>query len=237
MHKRNSALTLKTLIGKLSICLLTASICSVIHAKETLADEDPVIRLDTTKGPIFIRVFRAAVPNTAGNFLDLVSRGFYSGKIFHRIENWCIQGGDPNGNGSGAFIDPSTGQPRYIPLEINRNFRHSGPGVVAMARSSAPNSASCQFYISKCAMNQLDFKYAIFGRVVGGMDAVMAMRRGDQIQGAYIVQSGSSEQSQSGGQGSGQSGGQSGGQQQQRRRKNEPLVPYEPPSELPNSGF
>lgn len=209
----------------MAICFAVASFFSVFPGGETLADGDPVVRIDTTKGPIFIRVFRSQVPLTSNNFLDIVSRGFYGGKIFHRIENWCIQGGDPNGNGTGAFIDPSTGQPRFIPLEINRNFRHNGPGVVAMARSSSPNSASCQFYILKCPMFQLDGKYAIFGRVVQGMEAVYAMRRGDMIQAATIVQMGDSQPAQAG----------SG--QQSRKRRNEPLVPYEPPSEIPSSGF
>ncbi|MBX3077199.1 peptidylprolyl isomerase [Candidatus Obscuribacterales bacterium] len=216
----------KLVLGKFAICLSIASLCSVISEKETFADGDPIVRIDTTKGPIFCRVFRSAVPMTSSNFLEIASTGFYSGKIFHRIENWCIQGGDPNGNGTGAYTDPNTGAPRYINLEINRNLHHTG-GTLAMARSNAPNSASCQFYITKCPMYQLDGKYAIFGRVVGGMDAVMAMRRGDVIQNVSIVQSQPQQQGQSGG----------SGQRQPQRGRNTPQVPYEPPSEIPDSNF
>lgn len=233
MRTRKSVLKLKHISTRLAICLLWASCWSVIDAKQTWADEDPVVRLDTSKGPIIIRVFRSAAPTTAGNFLDIVSRGFYGGKIFHRIENWCIQGGDPNGNGTGNFIDPSTGQPRFIPLETNRNLSHRFAGMVAMARqANNVNSASCQFYILKCPMPQLDGKYAIFGRVVGGMEAVMAMRRGDMIQSAYIVQPGASNPQK-------QNQGSNSNSTAQRRRKNgsESVTPYLPPEQIPDSGF
>lgn len=222
---------LKTIAGKLSICLLVVFCFSYLNAGQVFADGDPVVRLDTTKGTIFIRVFRSMVPNTAGNFLDIVSRGFYSGKIFHRIENWCIQGGDATGSGTTTFVDPNTGRTRTIPLEINRSLRHSAGGVVAMARGPGLDSASCQFYILKCPMNQLDGKYAIFGRVLNGMDAVMNMRRGDVIQSATIVQMPQ--------QGGGGSQNQNGGGQTKSRPRNEPLVPYVPPTqeEIPDSGF
>jgi peptidyl-prolyl cis-trans isomerase B (cyclophilin B) len=219
----------KQIASKLSLCFLASLCLTVLNGQELFADEDPVVRLDTSRGPIFIRVLRSVVPYTAGNFLDIVSRGFYSGKTFHRIENWCIQGGDPNGNGSGAFIDPNTGQPRYIRLECNRNLRHSAAGVVAMARGPGENSASCQFYILKCPMFQLDGKYAVFGRVVGGMNAVNAMRRGDVIQSATILAGGPSPQG-------GASPNQNGGATKSRPR-NEPLVPYVPPESIPDSGF
>ncbi len=222
---------LKNVTSKLSICLLVAFCFSGLHAVDVFADGDPVVRLDTTKGTIFIRVFRGMVPTTANNFLYIVSTGFYSGKIFHRIENWCIQGGDATGSGTTNFVDPSTGQVRTIPLEINRSLRHSAGGVVAMARGPSENSASCQFYILKCPMNQLDGKYAIFGRVLSGMDAVMNMRRGDVIQSATITQM---PQPQGGG-----TPNQNGGGRTRQRPRNEPIVPYVPPTaeEIPDSGF
>jgi cyclophilin family peptidyl-prolyl cis-trans isomerase len=142
---------------------------------------DPIVLMQTTKGTMAIRVFASMVPTTARNFLDLVNRGFYDGKSFHRVETWCIQGGDPNGDGNGNFVDPNTGQVRYIPLEINRKLSHSAPGVVAMARSQDPNSASCQFYILKKAMPQLNGQYAVFGGVVKGLDTIYGIRRGDRI--------------------------------------------------------
>lgn len=144
-------------------------------------NDDPVVVMQTTKGPIVMRIFVSMVPNTAHNFLDLVRRGFYNGLIFHRIETWCIQGGDPYGNGTGDFIDPTTNRPRRIRLEINNRLRHNGAGVVAMARTDDPDSASCQFYITKAPTSFLDGKYAIFGQVLEGMDAVHRMQRGDRI--------------------------------------------------------
>jgi peptidyl-prolyl cis-trans isomerase B (cyclophilin B) len=149
--------------------------------------QDPVVVMQTTKGPISMRIYMNAAPYTARNFLDLVDRGFYNGLTFHRIETWCIQGGDPTGTGNGNFIDPGTGQPRFIQLEINQNLSHNSPGVLAMARSNNPNSASCQFYITKAVMRQLDRNYAIFGHVLDGMQAVYNMGRGDKIISAQIV--------------------------------------------------
>lgn len=172
---------------------------------------DPVVLMQTTKGNIAIRVYRSMAPRTAANFLDLVSRGFYNGLTFHRIETWCIQGGDPNGNGTGDFVDPQTGQTRYLNLEVTPALHHNAAGVVAMARSQAPNSASCQFYITKSAMRQLDGQYAIFGGVVDGMNAVFNMGRGDRIISAQIVDNGG------GGGGRGSSMAPQQGFQQQRR--------------------
>jgi len=148
---------------------------------------DPIVLMRTTKGTMAIRVFSRMAPTTSRNFLDLVQRGYYNGKIFHRVETWCIQGGCPNGNGTGSFCDPDTGQARYIPLEINRNLSHSAAGVVAMARSNNPNSASCQFYILKRAMPQLDGQYAIFGSVVDGLSTIQSIGVGDRIVHAEIV--------------------------------------------------
>jgi cyclophilin family peptidyl-prolyl cis-trans isomerase len=175
---------------------------------------DPVVLMQTTKGPLYIRVFLSAVPYTARNFLDLVQRGFYNGLTFHRIESWCVQGGDPNGNGSGSFVDPQTGRPRLLRLEINRNLHHNAAGVVAMARSKNPDSASCQFYITKAPVGYLDGQYAIFGGVVRGIDTVMRLTRGDRIVSAEIIESAGGGGMQSGGSGqrtpSGGSGNESG---------------------------
>lgn len=152
------------------------------------AGRDQIVRLQTTKGPIVMRIFYSIVPYTAGNFLDLVDSGFYNGLTWHRVENWVIQGGDPNGDGTGNATDPNTGGPKYLRLEVNGNLNHNSAGMVAMARSNDPNSASCQFYILKSPMPQLNGKYAVFGRVVDGMNAVYAIRRGDRIVSAEILQ-------------------------------------------------
>ena len=143
---------------------------------------DPVVVLDTNKGQIKIQLFLKDVPVTAGNFLDLVNRGFYNGLTFHRYEpGFVIQGGDPKGNGTGGFVDPETNKERRIPLEVKPNLKHDSAGVVAMARSQSPDSASCQFYITLGAATFLDMQYAVFGRVIDGMPAVQQIRAGDRI--------------------------------------------------------
>lgn len=167
--------------------VLTA-ILALSLGTDARAEGDQLVVLQTTKGPISMRIFYSIVPYTAGNFLDLVDQGFYNGLTFHRVENWVVQGGDPNGNGSGQYTDPATGQPKFLRLEINPALTHNQAGMVAMARSQAPNSASCQFYILKTPMPQLNGKYAVFGRVLNGMNSVYAMRPGDRIISATIVQ-------------------------------------------------
>jgi peptidyl-prolyl cis-trans isomerase B (cyclophilin B) len=148
------------------------------------AKGDPTVTINTTKGPVKIVVFKKEAPITSNNFLDLVNRGFYNGLTFHRYEpGFVIQGGDPKGNGTGDFVDPKTHQTRNIKLEKTANLRHDKAGMVAMARSSDPDSASCQFYITLKAANFLDEPpgYAVFGQVVSGLDNVMKLRAGDKM--------------------------------------------------------
>jgi peptidyl-prolyl cis-trans isomerase B (cyclophilin B) len=148
--------------------------------------QDPIVVFKTNRGPIAMVIFQSVVPYTANNFLELVDGGFYNGLTFHRVETWCIQGGDPSGNGSGCALDPNTGQPRRLKLECHPRLQQI-TGAVAMARNQHPDSASCQFYILKKPMAQLNGKYAVFGKVVGnGMQTVNFIRPGDQIGSAYI---------------------------------------------------
>jgi len=143
--------------------------------------------IDTNKGSIAIELFEDKAPITAGNFIDLVERGFYDGLKFHRYEpGFVIQGGDPRGNGSGGFIDPQTNRERRIKLEVSPELKHGDAGGVAMARSQDPNSASCQFYITLGPAAFLDMNYAVFGRVVEGMDAVKQLRAGDVMNSVKI---------------------------------------------------
>jgi peptidyl-prolyl cis-trans isomerase B (cyclophilin B) len=152
---------------------------------------DPRVNLETNKGPVTIEVFQTAAPITAGNFLDLVGRGFYNGLSFHRYEpGFVVQGGDPDGNGTGGFVDPATGRERTIQLEVSPELKHGEAGGVAMARSQNPNSASSQFYITLGPAAFLDGNYAVFGRVVDGMDAVKQLRAGDRIISAQIASEG-----------------------------------------------
>ncbi len=110
-------------------------------------------------------------PKTVANFEKLVGAGFYDGLTFHRvIAGFMIQGGDPLGNGMGGAPDliegefASNGHPE-------NTLRHTR-GVISMARSSMPNSASSQFFIMHADAPYLDGQYAAFGRVVEGIEAV-----------------------------------------------------------------
>lgn len=145
--------------------------------------QDPLAVIQTTKGTITIRLFRDLAPQTVANFIDLVQKGFYNGLTWHRVvPGFVAQTGCPKGDGTGSYIDPVTNQPRFIPLEINQRLRHNAPGVVAMARfGNNPNSASSQFYITLSAQPHLDTKYAIFGGVISGMDAVYRITTADRV--------------------------------------------------------
>ncbi len=131
--------------------------------------------IETNKGTIKFRLYEQDAPITAGNFAGLVEKGFYDNLTFHRVvAGFVIQGGDPKGNGTG-------GSGKNIPLEVKSNLKHDGAGTVAMARSSDPNSASSQFYITLAATPHLDMQYAVFGKVTEGLDVVKKIAVGDKM--------------------------------------------------------
>lgn len=124
-------------------------------------------------GKILIRLFPDVAPETVENFKKLVSESFYDGIIFHRvIEGFMIQGGDPDGNGYGGSKNTIKGE--FTSNDFENNLLHLR-GVVSMARSDDPDSASSQFFIMHKTTSSLDEKYAAFGYVVYGMDVVDAI--------------------------------------------------------------
>ena len=138
--------------------------------------------IETNKGTITAELYEDKAPITSANFVDLIERGFYNGLRFHRYEpGFVIQGGDPRGNGTGDFTDPQTGRKRTIKLEVSPELKHGEAGALATARSNDPNSASCQFYITLGPAAFLDMNYAVFGRVVDGLDVVKQLRAGDSM--------------------------------------------------------
>jgi peptidyl-prolyl cis-trans isomerase B (cyclophilin B) len=172
------------------------------YSKLPTLNGSATVEMKLSYGTVTIEVDGKNAPITAGNFVDLVKRGFYNNLIFHRVirepSPFVAQGGDPLGNGTGGFINPATAQARNIPLEITiakdskpqysrtlksdeiPQLRHSR-GAVAMARSQAPDSASSQFYIALADVNFLDGSYAVFGYVTSGMDVVDKIKLGDRI--------------------------------------------------------
>jgi len=127
---------------------------------------NPVVVMVTTMGTIELELFMDKCPQTAGNFKHLVDKGFYNGLQFHRvISDFMIQGGDPSGDG--------TGGPGYtIDFEASAGTLKHLRGTLAMARSTEKNSAGSQFYICVQPQTNLDTQYAVFGKVVKGMDVV-----------------------------------------------------------------
>ena len=125
-----------------------------------------VVLLDATTAPV-----------TVANFVSLVEAGFYDGLKMHRIiKDFMIQGGDPDGNGTGGNVDEN-GNKKEIFGEFDSNGHKNDishkKGVISMARSDAPNSASSQFFICNAdASESLDGNYAAFGYVVEGLDVI-----------------------------------------------------------------
>ncbi|MBP3647781.1 MAG: peptidylprolyl isomerase [Clostridia bacterium] len=112
-------------------------------------------------------------PITVANFVELVKSGFYDGLTFHRIiSGFMIQGGDPNGNGTGGSANKIKGE--FSSNGVKNDIAHER-GVLSMARSSAPDSASSQFFIMHDSAPHLNGQYAAFGRVLSGMEVVDAI--------------------------------------------------------------
>ncbi len=132
---------------------------------------NPICTIELEDGNfIKIELYKELAPNTVSNFVSLANDGFYDEKIFHRvIKNFMIQGGCPEGSG--------TGGPGYtIDGEFSSNgfdnpLQHT-PGVISMARTNYPNSAGSQFFIMHQNAPHLDGQYAAFGQVVEGMEFV-----------------------------------------------------------------
>ena len=127
------------------------------------------VLLQTTVGDVRIELLHDRMPITAGNFLELVQKGFYDGTSFHRvIAGFMIQGGDPEGTGFGG--------PGYTIrdelLADNRNAR----GTISMA-NAGPNTGGSQFFINVADNHRLDRKHPVFGRVVRGMEVVDTISR------------------------------------------------------------
>ena len=133
--------------------------------------QNPVVTIEMeNRDVIKAELYPEIAPNTVNNFVSLVKKGFYDGLIFHRvIRGFMIQGGCPQGNG--------TGGPGYsIKGEFARNgfkndLKHT-PGVLSMARAMHPDSAGSQFFIMHKNAPHLDGAYAAFGKVTEGMDVV-----------------------------------------------------------------
>lgn len=157
------------------IIIILVSILSLTGCGKKEYD-NPIVTMNIKDyGTIKIELYPKYAPNTVANFVNLVEEGFYNGNTFHRlVPGFVLQGGDPEGNG--------TGDPGY---SIKGEFRENGytkntlkhtTGIISMARSMSPDSAGSQFFIvladSQMISASLDNKYAAFGKVIEGMDVI-----------------------------------------------------------------
>lgn len=154
---------------------------------------NPIITIEMENGGIMkAELYPEIAPNTVNNFLSLIKKGFYDGICFHRVINgFMIQGGDPEGRG--------TGGPGYC---IKGEFRANGfkndlkheRGVLSMARTNAPNSAGSQFFIMHHNAPHLDGQYAGFGKLIEGLEVLDKIAntqtdRSDRPRNAQIIKS------------------------------------------------
>ena len=131
-----------------------------------------VATIKTNKGDIQVELYGAEVPKTVANFEKLAGEGFYNGIKFHRvIADFMIQTGCPDGNGTGdagyKFDD-----------EFHPDLRHDSAGILSMA-NAGPNTNGSQFFITHGPTPHLDGMHSVFGKVIGGMEVVNAIEKGD----------------------------------------------------------
>lgn len=142
--------------------------------------KNPIVAIDIDKyGYIVLELYPDIAPNTVNNFVNLILDGFYDNNSFHRlVPGFVLQGGDPNGNG--------TGGPGYsIKGEFTRNgfkntLKHT-EGIISMARAKGYNSAGSQFFIMLGNAETLDNKYAAFGKVIEGMDVLRKIEKTETV--------------------------------------------------------
>ena len=140
------------------------------HAEITVKDYGTIaVELDADNAPISVT-----------NFVKLAEEGFYDGLTFHRIiSGFMIQGGDPNGNGTGGSKETIKGE--FSANGVDNPLKHTR-GAISMARSSKPDSASSQFFIMHQDASHLDGQYACFGYVTDGIDVVDAICDAVQVE-------------------------------------------------------
>jgi len=165
--------------GKYMVCVSMAVMILAFgcQTQKKTVEGKKMVKLETTKGNIVIEVNETAAPVTTANFLRYVQEGFFDGTIFHRvIPGFMIQGG--------GFTQDMQQKPVHEPIKNEAlNRLKNNRGAIAMARTSDPNSATAQFFINLFDNNPLNYAgprnpgYAVFGKVVEGMDVVDAIAK------------------------------------------------------------
>lgn len=151
------------------VVLLTSFLAALAQDKPAKSGTDPVVALETSMGTIKVQLFPAKAPITVKNFLTYVNMGFYNGTIVHRID-FVI--------GMGGYTEALAGKPTLAGIKNeSKNGLKNVRGTLAMARYDNPDSATSQFFINLKDNSHLDpsgnqYGYAVFGKVVEGMDVV-----------------------------------------------------------------
>jgi peptidylprolyl isomerase len=136
------------------------------------ADPENTLYLDVPAGRVVIELKPELAPKTVAHIKELTRRGFYDGLAFHRvIDGFMAQTGDPKGNGTG-------GSGQNVKAEFSQNA-HFLRGTLGLARANDPDSGDSQFFICFKPAPNLDGKYAVFGQVASGMEAIDAIKKGD----------------------------------------------------------
>ena len=161
----------------LSVCLLLAILTATVFlfsacGKDFSGVSSHRVAIEVENyGTIQLELYPNKAPITVANFEKLVKAGFYDGLTFHRImKGFMIQGGDPNGDGTGGATDTIKGE--FSQNNYRGNDIKHERGVISMARGNSNDSASSQFFIVHEDSTFLDGSYAAFGRVTEGMDVV-----------------------------------------------------------------
>ena len=132
---------------------------------------NPILTITMENGDVMkAELYPEIAPNTVNNFISLVKKGFYDGRIFHRvIPGFMIQGGCPDGTGMGGPGYSIKGE--FSQNGFTNDLKHT-PGVLSMARAMHPDSAGSQFFIMHKTSPHLDGSYAAFGKVTEGLEVV-----------------------------------------------------------------
>jgi cyclophilin family peptidyl-prolyl cis-trans isomerase len=175
---------------KLLACLAVALLLlpMPLRADQASPGAGPVIVLETAKGIIEIETYPDEAPKSVALIVGLVKKGFYNGLRFHRAEpNFVIQVGDPQTRDmtkQASWGTGNSGTPVGV-AEITKKRKH-GPGAVGLAHSGSAKDASSQFYITLRAAPSLDGKFAVFGRVIKGLDVAAKIQKTDVLKKASV---------------------------------------------------
>ena len=137
---------------------------------------NPIVTIEMESGAVMSgELYPEIAPNTVNNFIALANSGFYDGVVFHRvIPGFMIQGGDPDGNGTGGPGYEIKGE--FSANGFKNDLKHT-LGVLSMARTMIPDSAGSQFFIMHKTSPHLDGEYAAFGKIIEGMETVNAIAK------------------------------------------------------------